>query len=95
MIKKVLAGKDSYGNSYYQGCEKRFVKYFGEKDPTTISSDWHLWLHYAVDHVSDSAKINCQLDRIPNKTGTSYAYNPNNFKANKQDDYFPWKPNLE
>lgn len=90
--KKKLVGEDEFGNKYYRSHEKRFIKYSDNKDPTTISPYWYLWLHYAVDEKRSKTKMDWQLERIPNRTGTKFSYNPRNAQVCRDEDYSPWKP---
>lgn len=102
--KKDLIGKDESGNQYYSLGTKRWVEYAGKKDPTTISADWYLWLHYATVTKAEAAKMVWQIPRAPNQTGTNLAYNPRNNLSQqdpanrarkeflKKGDYEPWLP---
>ncbi|WP_168464488.1 NADH-ubiquinone oxidoreductase subunit NDUFA12 family protein [Wolbachia endosymbiont of Ctenocephalides felis wCfeT] len=83
-----FVGKDENGNSYYESNEgKRWVKYSKIFEPTTVSPEWHIWLHYTDDTVpANSTK------HTHNLTGTEHAYYPN---QKVKDYYESWNPNNE
>ncbi|WP_232296907.1 NADH-ubiquinone oxidoreductase subunit NDUFA12 family protein [Candidatus Orientia mediorientalis] len=104
-----LVGIDQYGNKYYLFLKKtgflkhkkRIVIFNGVEDPSSIPCEWYQWLHYMSNHIpsqSSFKKYDWQVNRIPNMTGTEFAYSPlikngNNFlRQNVSSDYQSWQP---
>lgn len=75
--KGTFIGKDQHNNCYYlSNSGKRWVVYSNKiAEPTTVTSKWHLWLHYSDDLLPDDDIRN--VKHIPNLTGTENAYYPN------------------
>ena len=47
-----FAGKDSYGNRYYENkTGKRWVIYAGEIDATKIPDEWYSWMHHTKNKI--------------------------------------------
>jgi NADH:ubiquinone oxidoreductase subunit len=90
--KRKLVGKDELGNEYYQNGNKRFIKYKGMTDPTTIPTNWYLWLHYSIDRVLKNEN-KWEEPRIKNNTGSMLSYNPR--IQSKYITYKPWNPDGE
>ena len=82
------AGKDSYGNRYYENkTGKRWVIYAGEIDATKIPEDWYSWMHYTknkIENIHQLKKYNWQKPHKQNLTGTIKAYNPKHNNVNKK-----------
>lgn len=80
-------GRDENGNSYYESSKgKRWVRYGGAYEPTTVPPEWHIWLHYT----DNAVLVNNKKRKTPNLTGTEYAYYPNQKVKNY---YESWNPN--
>lgn len=84
-----FVGKDDNGNSYYESSKgKRWVTYSKISEPTTVTPEWHIWLHYSDNTVPIGSKRK-GVKRVPNATGTENAYYPNQ----KFDNYYKsWSP---
>ena len=102
-----LVAKDDFGNKYYCNSKnfndfnsKRWVIFKNKVEASKIPPHWHAWLHKTINDppINYSHKYFWQKDHQENKTGTSYAYNPNllsdgNTKNIKDDkEYETWKP---
>lgn len=85
----ILVGTDQNDNRYYVSDKgKRWVVYSSKvAEPTTVTSKWHLWLHYSDDLIPDDDTKN--VKHIPNLTGTENAYYPNQEINNY---YKSWNP---
>ena len=108
MLHGELVGTDSLENRYYKARktpegqrERRWVVYKGAADASTVSADWHGWLHHRTDDVTPAGgyeKRAWQKDHAPNLTGTNVAYRPPGhvLSGAKRDkatgDYEPWRP---
>ena len=97
--KGVLVGKDENGNIFYQTADKRkrWVIYNREVEASSISSEWHGWLHYTFNDPPTSHPLKRKKWEKPHKsnmTGSSGSYHPlNSKKQNKTfDDYESWSP---
>ena len=104
-----FAGKDCFGNRYYQGRRRlsvgrrrRWVVYKGDVEASRVPPVWHAWLHYTIDEApaqADAARLPWQKEHIANQTGTDAAYRPPGHiqAGGKRDratgDYEPWTPN--
>lgn len=88
----------------YLGKNKRFVTYNSIQDPTKVDSKWHSWLHYLSDEVPIQEKIETSIQkissqknqnnikpRLPNLTGTKFAYLPKMNKL-KTEQIKMWRP---
>eukprot|EP00013_Stygamoeba_regulata_P023797 CAMPEP_0177649060 /NCGR_PEP_ID=MMETSP0447-20121125/11166_1 /TAXON_ID=0 /ORGANISM="Stygamoeba regulata, Strain BSH-02190019" /LENGTH=125 /DNA_ID=CAMNT_0019151755 /DNA_START=127 /DNA_END=504 /DNA_ORIENTATION=- len=96
-----LVGTDSFGNKYFENQQEseygrhRWVEYNSGSfnyDPTTVSSEWHAWLHYTSDVPPTSAEFQklrptYEKKHIINQTGTEQAYHPHNYILNES-----WRP---
>ena len=86
-----LKGVDVWGNRYYSAParsgvlpqqERRFVVYKKLIDPSTVTPDWHGWLHHTTnqcpqDHGKKAfAPYFWQKKPLPNLSGTFFAYTP-------------------
>lgn len=98
--KKILIGTDEVGNKYYQVGNKRMIKYHSVKEPTLIPTAWHAWLHNSIAEAPLDKKqgLEWEINRVPNLTGTTEAYYPDNYPLNRNSRvsentyYQPWKP---
>ena len=91
--------QDSNGNKYY---ESYFSDYLGTKfrhvikttnlEPSSMNSDWYMWLHYLSDTIpKDKKKFRWQKDRKPNQTGTKNSYIAD--RKTVSAEYIKWQPN--
>ena len=74
-----LVGTDKHGNSYYSLNGRRSVEYSGIAEPTKVSPEWHLWLHYTTDNTPKNMAekdSRFSFERKPNLTGTIHSYLP-------------------
>ncbi len=108
LMRGELVGTDSAGNKYYKDRrrpagrrERRWVIYNGAAEASTVTADWHGWLHHWTDVTGDergSSKPAWQKDHVPNLTGTEAAYRPPGhvLKEGRRDkatgDYEAWRP---
>ena len=108
----LLVGQDSFGNRYYRdrqgrrapflgGRERRWVLYTGLPEGSTITSQWHAWLHHTVDELPEDSPVqnhSWQQPHNPNLTGSPAAYRPpgHTLSGNQRDkatgDYEAWIP---
>ena len=94
----ILVGTDELGNNYFTSSDgkKRWVNYIGDCDASSISPNWHSWIHKTTNNlpeIKESLKIKKKDNIYSNTTGSSKAYHPNNCKNDsKYNDYIPWKP---
>lgn len=101
-------GEDLYGNQYFEekkpslsGLKRRYVKYNGYAEASTVPAEWHSWLHHIVDY-SPAEKADKAYDwqkpHKPNLTGSLAAYRPpgslhnENQRPNVTGDYEAWSP---
>ncbi len=101
-------GTDAIGNRYYTGKnrpgyknERRWVRYVGAPDSSTVPPEWHGWLHYQNDAIPDIAPPSFrkpwQKPHRSNLTGTNDAIFPEGFKhpgarPAATGDYEAWTP---
>ena len=95
-------GTDQFGNGYYIGSDKnylkrskRYVVYKGIDDGSKVPPMWHSWLHYLSDEIPDKNKTKeyeWQTEHVPNLTGTKHAYNPAKSKYTQVKTYSSWNP---
>lgn len=101
--KGIKVGEDAFGNVYYRNSDasKRWVIYNGLAEPTTVSADWHGWLHYTADTPpteTDYTPHDWQKPHRPNLTGTPGAYRPRGSiltperRPRATGDYDAWSP---
>jgi len=93
-------GEDKFGNKYYEDKEEsiirdRWVEYgnWHNIDASQIPPEWHAWLHHMTDVPGQSPEIialtpKYKLNHIPNRTGTTNPYSPNNFLFNPKNPAF-------
>ncbi|QKX01228.1 NADH:ubiquinone oxidoreductase [Wolbachia endosymbiont of Dipetalonema caudispina] len=84
--KAKFIGKDKNGNSYYESKSgKRWVIYSNVPEPTTVSSKWHIWIHYTDNTVPVNDKKR-KVKHTHNLTNRKDLYKVKNY-------YESWKPN--
>ena len=90
-----FAGKDSYGNRYYENkTGKRWGIYAGEIDATKIPDEWYSWMHHTknkIENLHQLEKYEWQKKHLPNKTGTNESYHPNKENNEIEKKYKTWK----
>ncbi len=74
-------GEDEAGNVYYRNADdsRRWVIFNGESEASSVSPDWHGWLHHTFDEAPTDAPLprkTWERDHTPNMTGTADAYHP-------------------
>lgn len=104
-------GQDHLGNRYYQGerrkgysKRRRWVKYAGAMESSSVPPEWHGWLHYQTDTVPNndgmSFRKGWQKPHLPNVTGTDLAYRPpghilaKGTRDKATGDYQAWSPDM-
>jgi NADH:ubiquinone oxidoreductase subunit len=106
-----FVGADERGNRYFEerkpsldGCKRRWVIYNGYADPTTVSADWHGWLHHTFAEpptVEPLLRRPFEKDHLPNMTGTALAHRPagslarGGRRAASTSDYEAWSPEAD
>ena len=96
-------GEDEHGNTFYQadGGKRRWVIYAGECEASSVSADWHGWLHHTFDAPPEQGQLPRQAwerDHLPNLTGTDAAYHPPGSvrttaaRPRVTGDYEAWQP---
>ena len=103
-------GTDEMGNKYYVqskgngplGVPRRWVIYKDGAEASSITPDWHGWMHYTTDEPPTEEDYHpkpWQLAHRPNMTGTPQAHRPSGSILGRGErpkatgDYKPWKPN--
>jgi NADH:ubiquinone oxidoreductase subunit len=99
------AGEDTAGNLYFErpGSSKtarprRWVVYAGAPDASSVTPEWHAWLHYLTDAPLAPAAKPWQRPHQPNLTGTASGYRPAGHdyeggqRAPASADYESWTP---
>lgn len=99
-------GADQFGNKYYQakyrenflGQKVRWVLYRDNIEASAIPGAWFNWLHYQTDSVPSTNELqySWQKEHLPNLTGSTAAYFPNNALNNQSrqpsgSDYQAWR----
>ncbi len=92
-------GKDSFGNTYYEGPSKlpyqktrRFVLYKGLIDASNVPPLWNAWLHHmSKDPPQEEKSFYWQKKHLPNLTGTIFAHKIN-IPSKNSKVYIPWDP---
>ncbi len=104
-------GRDAFGNTYYESHARtgynhtrRFVKYQGSPDPSSVPPEWHGWLHNQTDtipqQIGTSFRRLWQKPPQPNFTGTDRSYLPaghflrGGHRPAASADYTPWTPEI-
>lgn len=94
-------GEDALGNIYYRNADdsRRWVIYNGYAEASSVSPEWHGWLHRTWNDTPTEAPIAHKSWEKPhqeNLTGTAAAYAPAGSirQANPADrgDYEAWTP---
>jgi NADH:ubiquinone oxidoreductase subunit len=102
-------GVDGFGNVYYRAKarpgykrERRWVKYKGAPEASSVPPEWHGWLHHQTDVLpsgdAPSFRRPWQKPSQPNLTGTQQAYRPPGHilsggrREKATGDYKPWTP---
>lgn len=90
MLNGRLAGKDQFGNRYYEakraaprkssiGRKRRWVLYKGLNEASKVPPNWHAWLHHYCQEPpqkEEERHYAWQQEHIPNLSGTTLAYHP-------------------
>ena len=98
-----LVGEDEQGNKFYQadGGKRRWVIYAGEAEASSVSPDWHGWLHHTFAEPPKEGHLPrraWEKDHKPNLTGTDAAYHPPGSvltpasRPRAGGDYEAWQP---
>lgn len=87
-------GRDEFKNSYYKynkkNKEKRWVIYKGITEATKVPVKWDMWLRFITNEIPKKDEyFTWQKERLPNLTGTIFAYKNKNIKTHNQ--YENWK----
>lgn len=101
--KGTFVGEDEFGNRYYREKkgERRWVIYNGLAEASTVSPDWHGWLHHTVDTLPTDETYHRKPWQQPhraNMTGTAQAYRPpgstlaQGHRPAATGDYKAWRP---
>ena len=97
-------GEDEFGNTYYRNADdsRRWVIYAGVAEASTVTPEWHGWLHHTFElppTESPLKKWEWEAPAVPNMTGTAQAYRPPGSLLHPQpvpieelDGYTAWKP---
>ena len=101
-------GEDTLGNTYYRAKprkgykrERRWVIYAGEAEASSVSPDWHGWLHHTFEDAPEGGHLprrDWEKDHVPNMTGTDGAYRPpgsvltSERRPRVAGDYEAWQP---
>jgi NADH:ubiquinone oxidoreductase subunit len=96
----IFVGQDSSGNMYYESTnsQRRWVIFSDHLDASTVSAEWHGWLHHTVSYTPTTNKPIRQKWEKPhekNNTGTRTSYHPlgtNRLKLDIRTDYEAWNP---
>lgn len=98
-----LVGSDDKGNLFYESksSNRRWVIFKNDIDASTVSAEWHGWLHHTVLMTPDQKKTfrnSWEKPHLSNKTGSVLAYHPlgeNRIKRVNYNDFQAWSPNDE
>ena len=95
-------GEDDLGNVYYRTADdsRRWVIFNGYAEASTVSPEWHGWLHRTWDEPPTEKQLpkqSWEKPHIPNLTGTAAAYAPPGSIRRAADpaprsDYEAWTP---
>ena len=94
----IYVGSDNWGNKYFKSKkdERRWVLYHKDCDASSISPNWHGWIHGKGEElpVSENSAVVTRSDGFyhKNMTGTIDAYHPKKYSSAKNDEYVPWEP---
>ena len=95
-----FVGSDDRGNLFYESksSHRRWVIYKGNIEASSVSSDWHGWLHHTVSLApinDESNRKDWEKPHLENKTGSDLAYHPlgkNRINPTNYNDYEAWNP---
>ncbi|MDG2474073.1 MAG: NADH:ubiquinone oxidoreductase subunit NDUFA12 [Paracoccaceae bacterium] len=95
-----LVGSDDRGNMFYETREsdRRWVIFKKSVEASSVSADWHGWLHHTIAIPPSSEKKFKNAWEKPhreNTTGSEFAYHPLGIKRTKMvnySDYEAWSP---
>lgn len=98
-----FVGEDELGNRYYKerAGHRRWVIYNGLSEASSVTPDWHGWLHYTHDTPPVDENYTprpWQKPHRPNMTGTAQAYRPKGStlaqgkRPKVTGDYNAWSP---
>ncbi len=104
-----LVGTDEQGNRYFEsakgeklcGYPRRWVLYNGYAEASSVTPDWHGWLHNTVPTPPNAEEYTAKPWQLPhrqNYTGTPKAYRPKGsilragIRPKATGDYEAWKP---
>ena len=98
--KGVLVGSDDSGNLFYETLSgtKRWVIFKNSIEASSVSSEWHGWLHFTISSPPSVRKPSRKVWEKPhreNKTGSMGAYHPLGEKRSNTinyTDYEAWSP---
>ena len=101
--KGTFVGEDEFGNRYYRDktSTRRWVIYNGLAEASTVSPDWHGWLHHTVELPPSEETYQSKPWQQPhraNMTGTAQADRPSGstlasgHRPAATGDYEAWKP---
>ena len=98
-----VVGQDLLGNTFYEDKHKkrRWVIFNDDIDASSISSEWHGWLHHTFVESPNQKPTVKKIWEKPheiNLTGSNEAYHPNKespYKKNSYSDYEAWLPKSE
>ena len=101
--KGVLIGSDDNGNLFYESkkTNRRWVIFNNYVEASSVSSDWHGWLHHTVAKAPNNERKDRKIWEKPhleNRTGSNLAYHPlgkNRIGSNNFCDYEAWSPENE
>ena len=101
--KGVLIGSDDNGNLFYESkkTNRRWVIFNNYVEASSVSSDWHGWLHHTVCKAPTNERKDREIWEKPhreNRTGSNLAYHPlgkNRIGSNNFCDYEAWSPENE
>lgn len=97
-------GEDSFGNIYYRNADdtKRWVIYKDVAEASSVTPEWHGWLHHTFELPPTEAPLkrwDWEKPAKPNMTGTDEAYlppgsllRPDPARASELKGYTAWTP---
>lgn len=96
----ILVGTDEKGNLFYESTDlkRRWVIFKKDVEASSVSAEWHGWLHHTVLAVPCSEKKirkSWEKPHLENRTGSELAYHPlgnNRTKKVNYTDYEAWLP---
>ena len=97
----IKVGQDSRGNIFYTSKDhvRRWVIFNGEAEASSVSPEWHGWLHHTWDELPTDkplVKKSWEKEHQANLTGTLDSYSPagsiRKTSPLKRNDYEAWSP---